>query len=602
MVVIHTYADDGIYVSKLTTNVSQPGGSLTREFAKVRVRNVPPHVIVGPDMVVNEGQEVEYIANFTDQEWPDKHRAYFNFGDDSMPAEGSVTETNVAPQAQGSARAKHAYCREGDYTVTVKVIDDDGGVGMASFHVKAKNVPPVVEAGDEMFAYICTPITLVGRFTDPGWCDKHKGYWSFGDCTAALPALVREINQPPAATGIVAATHVYNQCGSFLAECTVVDDSGGVGHDATVVRVTGLLNGDFEGGFHVRPEGTVANHWVPYAAGGAPVGTSYLPAAGGGGASFEAEEFVVHDGQRSQKAIASAGSSAGILQPFGANVGWDYQVSAWFHLLGEGKCRLGIDPSGGTDPASSEIAWSEGSPTGYWMLLAGRVTAKRRAVTVFLEVSATTKLTTAWFDGAAIVVTPCELTARPSRPPAKDEEKCVNWRDEKAGQKGKEFTESGFTFKASNTLQVVTYGEPPGEGKLRIPISTLEVALPFEASRVVAHVVQNTGRFVEMKAMDASGQAVGQASSSGARGKVEALEIDAAGMVSLQFTSGGEDTLVDLCAYRRPPVQAKTPTIVGGEARPVLTLSVAGEPVGMQRDGGGNGTENDSGGCGCGNR
>jgi hypothetical protein len=297
--------------------------------------------------------------------------------------------------------------------------------------------------------------------------------------------------------------------------------------------------------------------------------------------------------------VAYAGARAGILQPFGANVGWDYQVSAWFHLKGEGKCRLGLDPSGGVDPTSSEVTWSEVSPLGCWMLLADRVTAKKRAVTVFLEVSEAAGTGTAWFDGASIVVTPCALKAEPSLPPS-EEEKCVNWKDEKPSHKGKEFAEEGFTFKAPSSLQVVTWSEPQGEGKLLIPTSGLEVVLPFEAGLVVAHVVQNGGRFVVMEALDANGKAVGQASTAGARGKVEALGVSGEGILSLQFTAGGEDLLIDLCAYRAQPAGAVTGTPAREVEIPFTAPPAKDEALGPQPAGPANVSQKASGDCGCG--
>jgi hypothetical protein len=139
MTASHTYADDGVYVAKLTTTVNQPGGVITRQFALVRARNVPPTVDAGPDLVVDEGQEVEFVASFTDPEWPDIHRAVFDFGDDSLPVEVNVSETNNPPQAQGTAHAKHVYCDNGEYTVTVKVRDDDGGVGVDTLRVTVRN-------------------------------------------------------------------------------------------------------------------------------------------------------------------------------------------------------------------------------------------------------------------------------------------------------------------------------------------------------------------------------------------------------------------------------------------------------------------------------
>jgi len=302
-IAIHTYADSGVYVAKLTTQVNQPGGVTTRHFAHIRVTNVPPQVDAGPELTIDEGQEVDFIATFTDVEWPDTHTAVFYFGDETLPVVGTVSETNTLPRAQGTAHAKHAYCDNGDYTLTVIVRNDDGGFTADTRRVTARNVSPTVDAGEDMFAYPCTPITLVASFTDPGWCDTHTGSWEFGDCTPLHPAIIREQHEPPRGTGIAAAAHIYDHCGTYFAVCTVIDDDGGVGSDSIVVRVVDVLNRDFEGGFRHRLVGAVANEWEPYLAGGsATLSGALAPALGTGNATlFSAEEFVVHNGQRSQR-------------------------------------------------------------------------------------------------------------------------------------------------------------------------------------------------------------------------------------------------------------------------------------------------------------
>jgi hypothetical protein len=55
------------------------------------------------------------------------HRALFDFGDNSSPVEVIVAETHVV--RSGRMRARHAWCDNGDYRVTVRVIDDDGELG-----------------------------------------------------------------------------------------------------------------------------------------------------------------------------------------------------------------------------------------------------------------------------------------------------------------------------------------------------------------------------------------------------------------------------------------------------------------------------------------
>jgi PKD repeat protein len=559
-IVWHTYADDGLYVAKLTTVVNQPGGVRTRHFALVRVRNVPPKVDAGPDMAVDEGQKVEYLATFTDPEWPDTHTAVFDFGDDSLPVEGVVTETNDPPQAQGTARAKHAYCDNGDYTITVKVRDDDGGIGTDTSRVTVRNVAPTIDAGDDMFAYRCTPITLVARFIDPGWCDTHIGFWNFGDCTPQHPATIRERHEPPAGTGIAAATHVYDRCGTYLAECTVVDDDGGVGRDTIAVRVIDVLNQDFEGGFRNRLVGTVANEWEPYIPGGYMSGGAAVLAAGlveaGQAMLFRAEEFVVHGGQRSQRIGGAGQFQAGIYQQVGANLNWDYQVSVWYHLdeRGGGVCRLGIDPTGGTNPESADVQWSEGNEHRDWAQLVGRVTAQSRAITIFLQVDAEAG-GIAYFDDVALIPYPCPLVEPevPEPPPPEGREACVDWKDEQeARDVGSVYEKGGFTFQAisQESLRIVLWGSPEGQGKLALPQSGVRVLLPFVADRVVAHVVHYTGEPIAMEAFDATGQ-VGGASTTTAEGVLQTLEVSAVGITTLLFTGGGgEGLLIKLCAYQ----------------------------------------------------
>lgn len=546
MAATHTYADNGIYVAKLTTTVNEPGGVVTREFARVRARNVPPTVDAGADLEIDEGQEIELVAGFTDPEWPDTHRATFDFGDDTVPVEGSVSETHQPPAAVGIARARHAWCDNGDYHVTVSVRDDDGGVGIGTRRVRVRNVPPTVDAGEDLFAYPCTPITLRACFTDPGWCDTHTATWDFGDCTPPMPAVVRESHKPPAGIGVAAAMHRYDCCGRFLARCTVVDDDGGVGTDTIAVQVTDLANRDFEGGFHSLAAGRVANGWRPY------VGTK-----AGAAALYEAEEFVVHGGQRSQR-LNAAGAPVGLWQAVGSNAGWDYQVSLWYQIDERSRgavVRLGIDPDGQTDPQGPRVQWSAGTEAGAWAQLVGRVTATARAITVFVELRAGDgeRVASAWVDDAELLASCCHVApCRPKAPP-QPRAQCVDWKDVKEPTRvGSDHERNGFVFHAVSPppMQLAFWGPPPGQAKLQFPEKGLQVELPFAADRVVAHVVSGTSRPVRLQAFDAQqGRIADVQTPAGAQG-LQALEARAAGMRSLYVSGGGnEGLLVDLCIY-----------------------------------------------------
>src|SRR5262249_16914966 len=156
----------------------------------------------------------------------------------------------------------------------------------------------------------------------------------------------------------------------------------GKGKATTVVKVVDIRNRRFEGGFYYGEWGTVANHWQAYIA-SIPSFTSTRadPLAGfsSGADIFAAEEYCVHHGLRSQHIRFAGAARAGLMQTVGANPQWDYQVSVWYSLNAQsggtsqliedsddpsdivpadqsgGTARLGIDPTGGTDPSSLDI-------------------------------------------------------------------------------------------------------------------------------------------------------------------------------------------------------------------------------------------------------
>ena len=516
---VHTYGDDGLFVAMLTTTVNQPGGVVTRHFAAVRARNVPPVVDAGGVIIIDEGEEIEFEASFTDAEWLDSHEATFFFGDDSLPVVGSVSETNDPPRAQGTARARHAYCDDGEYTLTVQVRDDDGGVGTDTRTVVVRNVPPTVDAGPDLCVLPGTPITLRACFRDPGWCDTHTATWDPGDCTPARTAIVRERHDPPEGIGTALATHIYERCGTYLATCVVTDDDGGIGEDTVVVRVVELQNADFEGGFRERREGIVANFWEPYGrAGGGKDGTG----------PFVPDEFVVHGGQRAQGIVAPAGGRLGIRQTLCVIAGWDYQVGAWYQLPPHGAgstARLGIDPAGGDDQDAAGITWCDGDPTDAWAQLAERVTAEGDAITVYLEVRAGDRDAHIHLDDVEVLAEACQPADCTPPGPDLEERRCLSFRALDPGRFEPDLDVDGFHLTAldQQPLVVVQFGQPPGSA-LRIPEKGLQVALPFTSRRVTAEIVTGTSVPVRMLAFDEAGQALADVASMPGSGRLEIEE------------------------------------------------------------------------------
>ncbi len=541
---VHAYGDDGVYVARLTTRVNQPGGVVTRHFAAIRARNVAPVVDAGNAITIDEGQEVDFVASFTDEEWLDTHEATFFFGDDSPPLPGAVAETNVPPRARGTTHARHAYCDNGEYILTVEVRDDDGGVGLATRTVVVRNVPPTVDAGVDLFLLPDIPVTLRACFSDPGWCDTHRGTWDPGDCSPARTAIVRERHEPPAGIGTVAATHVYERCGTYVATCVVVDDDGGEGRDSIVVRVVDVQNRDFEGGFRGRAEGTVATAWEPYGA---------EPGEARAGGPFVAEEFVVHGGQRAQRIAAPPGARIGLRQTLGANVGWDYQVAAWQQLPTAGagcRARLGIDPAGGDDPDAAGITWCERGPSDAWQQLAERVTATSGAITIFAEIVAGDRGGLLYLDDVEVIPEACPLDECVAPKPSPDERRCLDLRPEspRTIEPEAEMQAFGLASLDQRPLRIVETGNPPA-GALRIPAKGLQVTLPFTSRRVTAEVGSFAGGPVTMVALDQGGLPVAKTTSTA--DPREKLVVEANDIVWVVLLDGGnEAVLVELCADR----------------------------------------------------
>lgn len=393
-VVTHTYPVGGFYIVKLTTVVNQPGGARTRDFTELRVENVPPKVNAGPDLTVNEGDPLLLSGSFTDPGWLDTHTATYFFGDDSPPQAGMVTEKHDPPAGVGIVSATHAWGDAGKYTVLLQVRDNQGGVGQDVAKVTVLNVPPTVDAGPPIFAYPGKVITLEGKFTDPGWIDTHQGRWDFGDGCAPTTATITEKHDPPVGTGTAVASHIYHHLGSYCAACTVTDDDSASGFASRTVRVVDVRNPQFECGFRATLAGSIANEWEPYAATIAefarPSHSLALPAG-----TFDAEEFIVDGGERSQRIKVDGQTRAGMYQRIGANPGWCYQITAWcclFETAG-GMARLGVDAAGGVDATAPGIVWMTGRTKGRWEELTARSVALKDGITIFLEATGKYQLT-----------------------------------------------------------------------------------------------------------------------------------------------------------------------------------------------------------------
>lgn len=209
--VTHQYLDLGTFTVRLT--VTDADGSNATATHNVTITNLLPTAEAGPGVTGNTASALRFDGSASaDPEGP-LAGWFWDFGDGAS-ANGQVVQ--------------HTYPAVGTYTVTLTVVDADGGTAQdtATANINALNAPPQAAAGPDQGVDRLTDAVFRGHASqDPdGTIVEHA--WDFGDGTVALGPEVR---------------HRYAALGTFTVTLTVRDDEGATGSDTAQVVVRNLL-------------------------------------------------------------------------------------------------------------------------------------------------------------------------------------------------------------------------------------------------------------------------------------------------------------------------------------------------------------------------
>ena len=171
--------------------------------ALVKVQNAPPLVNLGQDRYVNETESVELFATATDP----GHDVLFyewDFGDGSK-------------KVYDTLRPKHTYQDDGNYSVRLRVRDNDDAVSEDFMVVHVANLPPQVDAGPNRTINEGAAVFFSGRATDPSKADTLTYAWDFNydgaNFTPDVFGSQARITYPDGPANLVAALRVSDEDG-----------------------------------------------------------------------------------------------------------------------------------------------------------------------------------------------------------------------------------------------------------------------------------------------------------------------------------------------------------------------------------------------------
>ncbi|MCK4457420.1 MAG: PKD domain-containing protein [Thermoplasmata archaeon] len=150
--VAHTYGDNGFY--NVTITATDDDGGVSTSVFTIEIRNVEPSIDIGGPYAGDESSPIEFTATATDPgsddltfiwDWGDGTTGAMAFYNDGMNDDPPKSPWGTYPFS-ATHTISHVWGDNGDFTVTLTVMDDDGAATVEQTVVTVSNVAPTIES------------------------------------------------------------------------------------------------------------------------------------------------------------------------------------------------------------------------------------------------------------------------------------------------------------------------------------------------------------------------------------------------------------------------------------------------------------------------
>ncbi|NIP35549.1 MAG: PKD domain-containing protein, partial [Thermoplasmata archaeon] len=215
----HHYVQDGTY-TVLVTVTDDDGGKASKPFI-IDVENVAPVPTINVAITtIDENSTVFFKATAVDPGPLDVVSFHWDFGD------------GTSPDYADDAEVVHLFVDNGVFRVTLRAMDEDGGISAPrAVTITVNNVPPknLRATSDLTVTTVGKGVTFSAYAEDDSPEDQVFYAWNFGD---GLTSTERTV------------THVYSLTGEYKVVLIVSDDDGGQTPWETTIEVKPDMDGD----------------------------------------------------------------------------------------------------------------------------------------------------------------------------------------------------------------------------------------------------------------------------------------------------------------------------------------------------------------------